>query len=54
MSRMQIANDVVLLVCSTWAVPAMKPEATAIGDPQDGRRKITLMFLTAQVLDTEI
>jgi len=26
------------------AVPAMKPEATAIGDPQDGRWKITLMF----------
>jgi len=22
----------------------MKPEATAIGDPQDGRWKITLMF----------
>jgi len=26
------------------AVPAMKPEATAVGDPQDGRWKITLMF----------
>jgi len=26
------------------AVQAMKPEATAIGDPQDGRWKITLMF----------
>jgi len=23
----------------------MKPEATAMGDPQDGRWKITLMFL---------
>ena len=29
---------------TTRAVPAMKPEATAIGDPQDGRWKITLMF----------
>ena len=29
---------------TTKAVPAMKPEATAIGDPQDGRWKITLMF----------
>ena len=28
----------------TGAVPAMKPDATAIGDPQDGRWKITLMF----------
>jgi len=26
---------------ATGAVPAMKPEATAIGDPQDGRWKIT-------------
>ena len=24
-------------VTATGAVPAMKPEATAIGDPQDGR-----------------
>ena len=31
-------------VVSTGAVPAMKPEATAIGDPQDGRWKIALMF----------
>ena len=31
-------------VQTTGAVPAMKPEATAIGDPQDGRWKITLMF----------
>jgi len=31
-------------VTGTGAVPAMKPEATAIGDPQDGRWKITLMF----------
>jgi len=31
-------------VCITEAVPAMKPEATAIGDPQDGLWKITLMF----------
>ena len=30
--------------CVHRAVPAMKPEATAIGDPQDGRWKITLMF----------
>jgi len=29
---------------TTGPVPAMKPEATAIGDPQDGRWKITLMF----------
>ena len=29
---------------TTGAVPAMKPEATAIGDPQDGRWKITSMF----------
>ena len=29
---------------ATEAVPAMKPEATAIGDPQHGRWKITLMF----------
>jgi len=29
----------------TGAVPAMKPEATAIGDPQDGRWKITLTFV---------
>jgi len=28
----------------TGAVPAMKPEATVIGDPQGGRRKITLSF----------
>jgi len=28
----------------TGAVPAMKPEATAIGDPQEGRWKITLSF----------
>ena len=28
----------------TGAVPAMKPEATAIGDPQGGCWKITLMF----------
>ena len=28
----------------TGAVPAMKPEADAIGDLQDGRWKITLMF----------
>jgi len=33
-----------VVVGATAAVPAMKPEATAIGDPQDGRRKITLMF----------
>ena len=31
-------------VTGTGAVPAMKPEATAVGDPQDGRWKITLMF----------
>jgi len=31
-------------VAPTGAVPAMKPEAAAIGDPQDGRWKITLMF----------
>ena len=31
-------------VYSTGAVPAMKPEATAIGDPQDGRWKITSLF----------
>jgi len=31
----------------TGAVPAMKPEATAIGDPQDGRWKITLIFMGA-------
>jgi len=31
-------------VCITEAVPAMKPAATAIGDPQDGLWKITLMF----------
>ena len=31
-------------VWTTRAAPAMKPEATAIGDPQDGRWKITLMF----------
>ena len=30
---------------ATRAVPAMKHEATAIGDPQDGRWKITLMFV---------
>jgi len=29
---------------ATGAVPAMKPEATAIGDPHDGRWKITLSF----------
>jgi len=29
---------------TTGAVPAMKPEADAIGDLQDGRWKITLMF----------
>ena len=34
----------VTLVGRTGAVPAVKPEATAIGDPQDGRWKITLMF----------
>jgi len=28
----------------TAAVSAVKPEATAIGDPQDGRWKITLVF----------
>jgi len=33
----------------------MKPEATAVGEPQDGRWKITLMFDgRRQVLDTEI
>jgi len=31
-------------VLTTGAVLAMKPEATAIGDPQDGRWKITLTF----------
>ena len=31
-------------VIPTGAVLAMKPEATAIGDPQDGRWKITLTF----------
>ena len=31
-------------VCTTGAVPAVKPEVTTIGDPQDGRWKITLMF----------
>ena len=31
-------------LATTGAVPAMKPEATAVGDPQDGRWKITLMF----------
>jgi len=35
---------ILYLVVITGAVPAMKPEATAIGDPQDGRCKITLMF----------
>ena len=40
--------------CTTRPVPAMKPEAIAIGDPQDGRWKITLMFDRAQVLRTEI
>ena len=29
---------------STGVTPAVKPEATAIGDPQDGRWKITLTF----------
>jgi len=29
---------------TTGAVPAMKPKATAIGDPQEGRWKITSMF----------
>jgi len=29
---------------TTGAVTAIKPEATAIGDLQDGRWKITLMF----------
>jgi len=29
---------------STGAEQAMKPQATAIGDPQDGRWKITSMF----------
>ena len=33
-----------LRISTTGAVPAMKPEATAIGNPQDGRRKITLTF----------
>ena len=33
-----------LRISTTGAVPAMKPEATAIGYPQDGRRKITLTF----------
>jgi len=32
------------VVRTTGAVPAMKPEATAIGDPQDGRWKITVSF----------
>ena len=32
---------------ATGAVPAMKPEATAVGDPQDGRRKITLILMGA-------
>ena len=31
-------------VVTTGAVPAMKPEATTIGDPQDGHWKITLTF----------
>jgi len=29
---------------ATGAVPGLKPDATAIEDPQDGRWKITLMF----------
>ena len=33
-----------LLVETTGAVPAMKPEATAIFAPQDGRWKITVSF----------
>jgi len=37
------SHDFALCVI-TGAVPAMKPEATAIADPQDGRWKITLMF----------
>ena len=35
---------VVSSVYDTGAVPGMKPDATAIGDPQDGRWKITLKF----------
>ena len=31
-------------IVTTGAVLAMKPEATAVGDPEDGRWKITLMF----------
>jgi len=33
-----------MMVITTGAVPAMKPEATAILAPQDGRWKITLSF----------
>ena len=33
-----------LLVETTGAIPAMKPEATAIFAPQDGRWKITVSF----------
>ena len=34
-----------VIVTITGAVPAMKPEATAIFAPQDGRWKITVSFL---------
>jgi len=32
-------------VATTSAVPATKPEAAAVGDPQDGRWKIMLTFI---------
>ena len=35
---------VMRFVVATRAVPSMKPEATALGNPQDGRWKITLTF----------
>jgi len=34
----------IAITVTTGVVLAMKPEVIAIGDPQDGRWKITLMF----------
>ena len=43
--RLKILDSAVNhLVNTKGAVPAMKPEATTIGDPQDGHWKITLTF----------
>ena len=44
LSYLSLSVISIAITVTTGVVLAMKPEVIAIGDPQDGRWKITLMF----------